>query len=170
MMTLGFIVFMYFSMKIKVSFLRMTQMRALGVYNQYMLSGVGIYGILLTNFIQDSFFFLLTNMSLVVVLPVLQVNLDGIWLPLILMSFALPIWHNYYYVTTMKMPQLQVNRSMMLLYVSMPNIFVAMVIGFVAYGGMWGPAIAIETILCFINPYFCAGFTFNKLRYRGMYL
>jgi hypothetical protein len=92
-------------MRARPTFVRMLTMRSKGVYRQYMLSGVGIYDILAYNFIVDFIFSSICNMGFLAFTPIYKLSLDGIWLPLLLSSVSIPIYHSYFFITTEGMPE-----------------------------------------------------------------
>lgn len=78
----------------------MLKMRQLGVYRQYILSGVSIYNIMAYNFTVDFIFTLIFNMGFFALTPIYEISLDGSWSVLLLASVVLPIYNIYYYITT----------------------------------------------------------------------
>jgi len=78
----------------------MVGMRKLGVYRQYILSGVSIYDIMAYNFVIDFIFSFFFNMVLFALLPVYKMSFAGSWAVLLLASVSIPIYNIYFYITT----------------------------------------------------------------------
>ena len=129
---------------------------------QYLLVGVPQSAFVLINAIMSSIAIMFTTAAMCGFLSLTVLDYEGIFVVMLVASIAIPIHHAYYFYCWSRSPAVAVI-GMTKGLAALALFLGAATICFMAFGGVWLPAIILEILFSF-NPFFAAAMVWIKYK------